>query len=150
MSGTLVFDEEAGIAYEAYNAELIRAFLILKYYTDLDILEYDNPEGRCAVHDALTSHGLWREIMDIVDADMDDVDVIAYKLGSSARRSFEEKHSLSRMLMKTFGALLGTEDLTKTVVKAEALNGKLIDMLAAVHKQPTANTGGLKLAKKGS
>ena len=46
-------------------------------------------------------------------------------------------------------ALLGTEDLTQTVAKAEALNGKLIDMLAAVQKQPTANTGGLKLAKKG-
>lgn len=149
MSGTLVFDEEAGIAYEAYNAELIRAFLILKYYTDMDLAEYDNSEGRCAVHDALASHGLWREIMEIVDLDMDDVDVIAYKLGSSARRSFEEKHSLSRMLMKTFGALLGTEDLTQTVAKAEALNGKLIDMLAAVQKQPTANTGGLKLAKKG-
>ena len=65
------------------------------------------------------------------------------------RRSFEDKRSLSRMLMKTFGALLGTEDLTQTVAKAEALNGKLIDMLAAVQKQPTANTGGLKLAKKG-
>lgn len=149
MSGTLVFDEEAGIAYEAYNAELIRAFLILKYYTDLDFAEYDNLEERCAIHDALASHGLWREIMEIVDADMDDVDVIACKLGSSARRSFEEKHSLSHMLMKTFGALLGTEDLTQTVAKAEALNGKLIDMLAAVQKQPTANTGGLKLAKKG-
>lgn len=149
MSGTLVFDEEAGIAYEAYNAELIRAFLILKYYTDLDLAEYDNPEGRCAVHDALASHGLWREIMEIVDLDMDDVDMIAYKLGSSARRSFEEKHSLSRMVMKTFGALLGSEDLPQTVAKAEALNGKLIDMLAAVQKQPTANTGGLKLAKKG-
>ena len=86
--------------------------------------------------------------MDIVDADMDDVDVIAYKLGSSARRSFEEKRSLSRMLMKTFGALLGTEDLTQTVAKAEALNSKLIDMLGAVQKQPVANTGGLKLVKK--
>lgn len=150
MSGTLVFDEEAGIAYEAYNAELIRAFLVLKYYTDLDLAEYNNPEGRCAVHDALASHGLWREIMDIVDADMDDVDVIAYKLGGSARRSFEEKRSLSRMVMKTFGALLGTEDLTQTVAKAEALNGKLIDMLAAVQKRPTANTGGLQLAKRDS
>ena len=148
MSGTLVFDEEAGIAYEAYNAELIRAFLILKYYTDLKLAEYDNPEGRCAVHDTLASHGLWREIMEIVDLDMDDVDVIAYKLGSSARRSFEEKRSLSRMLMKTFGALLGTEDLAQTVAKAESLNSKLIDMLAAVQKQPTTNTGGLKLAKK--
>ena len=143
-----MFDEETGIAYEAYNAELIRAFLILKYYTDLDLAEYDNPEGRCAVHDALASHGLWREIMDIVDADMDDVDVIAYKLGSSARRSFEEKHSLSRLVMKTFGALLGTEDLTQTIAKAETLNGKLIDMLGAVQKQPVANTGGLKLVKK--
>lgn len=145
----MVFDEEAGIAYEAYNAELIRAFLILKYYTDLDLAEYDNPEGRAAIHDALASHGLWRDIMDVVDLDMDDVDMIAFKLGSSARRSFEEKHSLSRMLMKTFGALLGTEDLTQTIAKAESLNGKLIDMLAAVQKQPTANTGGLQLAKKG-
>lgn len=145
----MVFDEEAGIAYEAYNAELIRAFLVLKYYTDLDLAEYDNPEGRATVHDALASHGLWREIMDVVDLDMDDVDMIAFKLGGSARRSFEEKHSLSRMLMKTFGALLGTEDLTQTVAKAEVLNGKLIDMLAAVQKQPTANTGGLQLAKKG-
>ena len=148
MSGTLVFDEDAGIAYEAYNAELIRAFLILRYYTDLDLTEYDNPDGRCMVHDALASHGLWREIMDVVDLDMDDVDVIAYKLGSSARRSFEEKHSLSRLVMKTFGALLGTEDLTQTIAKAETLNGKLIDMLGAVQKQPVANTGGLKLAKK--
>ena len=148
MSGTLVFDEDAGIAYEAYNAELIRAFLILRYYTDLDLTEYDNPDGRCMVHDALASHGLWREIMDVVDLDMDDVDVIAYKLGSSARRSFEEKHSLSRLVMKTFGALLGTEDLTQTIAKAETLNGKLIDMLGAVQKQLVANTGGLKLAKK--
>ena len=148
MSGTLVFDEEAGIAYEAYNAELIRAFLILRYYTELELTEYDNPEGRSAVYDALASHGLWREIMDIVDMDMDDVDVIAFKLGSSARRSFEEKHSLSRMIMKTFASLLGSEDLAQTVAKAEVLNGKLIDMLAAVQKQPAANTGGLKLAKK--
>ena len=86
--------------------------------------------------------------MDVVDLDMDDVDVIAYKLGSSARRSFEVKYSLSRMVMKTFGALLGTEDLTQTIAKAETLNGKLIDMLGAVQKQPVANTGGLKLAKK--
>ena len=145
-----MFDEDAGIAYETYNAELIRAFLILRYYTDLDLAEYDNQDGRCMVHDALASHGMWREIMDIVDADMDDVDVIAYKLGSSARRSFEEKHSLSRLVMKTFGALLGTEDLMQTIAKAETLNGKLIDMLGAVQKQPVANTGGLKLAKKDS
>lgn len=144
----MVFDEEAGIAYEAYNAELIRAFLILKYYTDLELSAYDNPEGRAAIHDALASHGLWREVMDIVDFDVDNVDMIAFKLGSSARRSFEEKHSLAHMLMKTFGALLGNEDLTQTIAKAESLNGKLIDMLVAVQKQPTANTGGLQLAKK--
>lgn len=144
----MVFDEETGIAYEAYNAELIRTFLILKYYTDLELSKYDNPDGRAAIHDALASHGLWHEVMDIVDFDVDNVDMIALKLGSSARRCFEEKHSLTHMLMKTFGTLLGNEDLTQTITKAETLNGKLIDMLAAVQKQPTANTGGLQLAKK--
>lgn len=36
----MAFDEEAGIAYEGYNAELSRAFLILRYYTDLDLTPY--------------------------------------------------------------------------------------------------------------
>ena len=51
----MVFDEAAGVAYESYNAELIRAFLILVHYTDLDLSAYDTPEGRYAAQDAVAA-----------------------------------------------------------------------------------------------
>lgn len=144
----MVFDEEAGIAYEGYNAELIRAYLILAHYTDLDLAEYDHPEGRYMVYDAVASYDLWPEIMRIVEDDMNDLDGIVARLRRSAKNRFERQHSLEYRIGRTFETLLGTEDLTKTIARAEGLNSKLIDMLGAVQKQPAANTGGLKLAKK--
>ena len=72
----MVFDEVAGVAYESYNAELIRAFLILVHYTDLDLSEYDTPEGRYAAQDAVASYGLWQKILDIVEQDVNNVDAI--------------------------------------------------------------------------
>lgn len=145
----MVFDEELGLAYEGYNAELIRAFLILVHYTDLDLTELDNPEGRYTAYDAIASHGLWNKIMAIVDEDMADVDNICMRLESSARRTFERRHSMDYRLGKTFASLLGTEDLMETVAKAEGLNTKLIDMLEAVQdKKQHSEVGGVRFAKK--
>ena len=148
----MVFDEESGIAYEGYNADLIRAFLILVHYTDLDLTDYDTPQGRYELYDMIASHGLWPEIMDIVDGDMADVDGICLKLQASARHNFERKRSLEYRFGKVFESLLGTENLAETVAKAEGLNSKLIDMLGgALQKtQPVkAGAGGMQFAKKG-
>lgn len=145
----MVFDEAAGIAYESYNANLIRAFLILVHYTDLDLAEYDTPEGRYAAYDAVSSHGLWPEIMAIVACDMDAVDDIAAKLRHSAKRCFERQHSLECQIGRTFASLLGTENLTETIAKAEGLNSKLIDALGALQKeQKSAEINGLCFSKK--
>ncbi len=145
----MVFDEELGLAYEGYNAELIRTFLILVHYTDLELTELDNPEGRCTAYDAIASHGLWDRIMCIVDEDMADVDNICMRLESSARRTFERRHSMDYRLGKIFASLLGTEDLMETVAKAEGLNTKLIDMLEAVQdKKQHSEVGGIRFAKK--
>ena len=145
----MVFDEAAGVAYESYNAEQIRAFLILVHYTDLDLSEYDTPEGRYAAQDAVASHGLWQKILDIVEQDVGDVDAIAARLRDSAKCCFERQHSLEYRLAKVFESLLGTEDLMETIAKAEDLNSKLIDMLGAMRKeQMPGNVTGLKLAKR--
>ena len=152
MSATLVFDEKLGLAFEGYNAELLRAFLILVHYTDLDIAQYDNPQGRYDVYDAIASHRLWEEIMDIVDSDMADVDDSAYKLERSAKENFERQHALSYKLGQVFESLLGTENLTETVAKAEGLNSALIDMLGALQKEkaakPTVGGSVMQFAKK--
>ena len=146
----MIFDEKIGIAFEGYNAELIRAFLILVHYTDLDTAEYDTGEGRQNLYDILATHDMWPDILGIVDEDIGDVDNICMRLEASARHNFEHTHSLQFQVLKTIQSILGTENVTETIAKAESLNSKLIDMLGALQREQTSpvKTGGLQLAKK--
>lgn len=146
----MIFDEKKGIAFEGYNADLIHAFLALVHYTDLDTSAFDTAEGRQELFDIIATHGLWEGIMEVVEDDLEDVDCISARLETSARRSFEHEHSLHFQVLKTFQSLLGTEDVTETIAKAEGLNSKLIDMLGALQREQAnpVKAGGLQLAKK--
>ena len=146
----MIFDEKKGIAFEGYNADLIHAFLVLVDYTALDTSVFDTAQGRQELFDIIATHGLWESIMEIVEDDLEDVDCISARLETSARRSFEHEHSLHFQVLKTFQSLLGTEDVTETIAKAEGLNSKLIDMLGALQREQAnpVKAGGLQLAKK--
>jgi hypothetical protein len=146
----VIFDEKKGIAFEGYNADLIHAFLVLVHYTDLDTSVFDTAQGRQELFDIIATHGLWESIMEIVEDDLEDVDCISARLETSARRSFEHEHSLHFQVLKTFQSLLGTEDVTETIAKAEGLNSKLIDMLGTLQREQAnpVKAGGLQLAKK--
>ena len=146
----MIFDEKKGIAFEGYNADLIHAFLVLVHYTDLDTSVFDTAQGRQELFDIIATHGLWESIMEIVEDDLEDVDCISARLETSARRSFEHEHSLHFQVLKTFQSLLGTEDVTETIAKAEGLNSRLIDMLGALQREQAnpVKAGGLQLAKK--
>ena len=146
----MIFDEKKGIAFEGYNADLIHAFLVLVDYTDLDTSAFDTAEGRQELFDIIATHGLWEGIMEVVEDDLEDVDCISARLETSARRSFEHEHSLHFQVLKTFQSLLGTEDVTETIAKAEGLNSKLIDMLGTLQREQAnpVKAGGLQLAKK--
>ena len=146
----MIFDEKIGIAFEGYNAELIRSFLILVHYTDLGTAKYDTGEGRQTLYDILATHDMWADILGIVDEDIADVDNICMRLESSARRNFEHTHSLQYQVLKTIQSILGTEDVTETIAKAESLNSKLINMLGALQREQASpvKAGGLQLAKK--
>lgn len=146
----MIFDEKKGIAFEGYNADLIHAFLVLVHYTDLDTSAFDTAEGRQELFDIIATHGLWEGIMEVVEDDLEDVDCISARLETSARRGFEHEHSLHFQVLKTFQSLLGTEDVTETIAKAEGLNSKLIDMLGALQREQAnpVKAGGLQLAKK--
>ena len=146
----MIFDEKKGIAFEGYNADLIHAFLVLVHYTDLDTSVFDTAQGRQELFDIIATHGLWESIMEVVEDDLEDVDCISARLETSARRSFEHEHSLHFQALKTFQSLLGTEDVTETIAKAESLNSKLIDMLGALQREQASpvKTGGLQMAKR--
>lgn len=147
ISAIVIFDEKKGIAFEGYNADLIRAFMILVHYTDLDTASYDTVEGRQTLYDIIS---LWPEILAVIEDDLEDVDSITMRLEHSARRNFEQTHSLQYQVLKTFQSLLGTEDVTETIAKAEGLNAKLIDMLGALQREQAnpVKAGSLQFAKK--
>ena len=142
MGASTVFDEKRGVAYTGYNADLIRAFLILVHYTDLNTAEYDTPEGHYTLYDIIATHDLWPAILKIVQDDMTLVDMISMQLSTSARHGFEREHSLEYQT-----SLLGTEDIAATIAKAEGLNTKLIELLGAVQKSPVP-VSPLQFAKK--
>ena len=148
MGAVMVFNEESGIAYEGYNAELLRAFLILVYYTDLDLADYDTMEGRQLVYDALSSHGLWDNILQIVNEDMRVVAAICTQLTEASKRNFEHKQTMEYKLRKVFDSLLGTENLVETIAKAEGLNSKLIDLMGAMQTKKPAAVSGMRFDKK--
>ena len=148
MGAVMVFDEESGIAYEGYNAELMRAFLILVYYTDLDLADYDTMEGRQLVYDALSTHGLWDNILQIVNEDMRVVAAICTQLMEASKRNFEHKYTMEYKLRKVFDSLLGTENLVETIAKAEGLNSKLIDLMGAMQTKKPAAVSGMRFDKK--
>lgn len=148
MGAVMVFDEESGVAYEGYNAELMRAFLILVYYTDLDLADYDTQEGRQLIYDVLASNKLWDKILGIVSEDMQVVTSICMQLEQASRRNFERKQSMDYKLGKVFESLLGTENLVETIAKAEGLNSKLIDLLGAMQTKKPAAVSGMRFDKK--
>ena len=148
MGAVMVFDEESGVAYEGYNAELMRAFLILVYYTDLDLADYDTQEGRQLIYDVLASNKLWDKILGIVGEDMQVVASICMQLEEASRRNFERKQSMDYKLGKVFESLLGTENLVETIAKAEGLNSKLIDLLGAMQTKKPAAVSGMRFDKK--
>ena len=144
----MVFDEELGIAYESYIAEIMRLFLILSRYSDLDLTVYDSPEGRYALYDLLSTYGILKELTDFVEEDMRIVDCMAFRMQNAARRKFEYEQSLIYKLNRSLGDLLGAENLMESIAKAEGLNEKLIEMLGMAQEKKATEFGGLKLAKK--
>lgn len=139
----LVFDEDAGLVYEGYNRDLAELMCILKWYTDVELGAYATEEGRYLLSDIMESHGTMTQIREIAGEDLAKVQGIYADLKTAARRTFEQKHGLSHLIRSTLGAILGGEDITKTVAHAQDINASLIDMLGALNREKAGGEGKL-------
>ncbi|MDO4549387.1 MAG: hypothetical protein Q4D04_14955 [Clostridia bacterium] len=150
--GMLVFDEESGLAYEGYNSETMRVMCVMNHYTDLDVSDYDTADGRYALHDILESTGALKQILELVEDDLLEVESIYHSLRVAAQRTFEHTHSLKYMAQKSLGGLLTGEDITESIAKASAINNKMVEMLGALGREKAAkpSIGGnvMQFAKK--
>lgn len=148
----LVFDEDTGVVYEGYTYELVRVVLMMRYYTDFDMDLYEGEEGWYQLHDLLESHGVLDSLNEVLAPDMWEVEKIYRHIKDAAAATFEKEHSLAHKVMKSFGSLLGTDDLMTSIAHAGTINSSMIEMLGALQKPQTpgqmARAGTIPFAKR--
>lgn len=108
--------------------------LMMRYYTDFDLSEFDGEEGWYQLHDILESHGALEHLYGFLVTDIAKVQRIYETLKTSASKSFEHTHSLNFLARKSFGSLLSTEDITETIAKASDVNNTMVDLMDAFVK----------------
>ena len=134
---TVVSNEDLGICYDVGNA-FVRLFLIVKYYTDIDVTDVPMED----VYDYLVNMNAAVELERIVADDFAYTYDIYAELSGAVRALFEAEHSLSQLAKNILGGKLDLQN-----EETRELIEKLIDMQAAYNKEQDKNNV-LQFAKK--
>jgi hypothetical protein len=140
---SLVFEENLGVCYEGYTHETALVFLVMRYYTDFQLDEYDDSESWYMLYDILESHGVLDMLYGFLLEDIQKVLKVYEKIKEAAKSTYERDHSLSYLVRKTFGSILSTEDITETIAKSGEVTNTMIQLMGAFNQlQPTTNPKG--------
>ena len=136
-----VICDPVGCAYLSYEFDLIRMFLIVEYYTNIDTSDWDTEEGQQALFDYMTRSGdslMSRyEKMCKSDAfcrDMDIVDSIFYTMSESLKHKHEYTSTLSYRFGKAFESILTDKDIAKALAENNEVSEKMFELFAAYNK----------------
>ena len=129
-----VFDEELGWAYDSPLRNAIEHFIKLKYYTGLDMSQYEDYDGLCQMMDDIGEHPI-KDVLEFIHDDWDELYDMAYDMQLNVERAYEKQHSLEHQIKTSFGFLFDGKDLTQTLAEAREVNEQMIDHLGALAKQ---------------
>lgn len=124
-SMALMFDADVGFACIGHGEKMAKAYLIVKYFTDLDI-EGCTPEE---VFDYVTATELLEKIESAVDNAMWRVEDIYYLMCRTLVDKFMKENSVEGLLKKTFGFLLTGEDITESLAKSEGIANRMVEVM---------------------
>lgn len=137
---TFAVNEETSVVYIAYNQDLVKTFLTVKYYTNIDVSDYDKNDRWHEVYDYVLFNGLLDDINTVVQKDMDLIQSIYYRMYSVMDETERVANSLSHKIKKSFSSILTDEDITETLAKSEIINEKMIDMLGVFRSHEKEQT----------
>ena len=120
----IVCDDKNGVVYERYDADAIKTYLFVKYFTDYPITGEEDTQ--------------WKyDLVNSFEAQDNDVDWIipsyvhnAYNaIYEAIEKRFTAQHSLSRSVLGVFQSILGDEDITKTIAESRTVSENLLDLM---------------------
>lgn len=148
-------DEEAGVCYEKYIADVIECFFILKYYTDLELGDYELGYAK-KVFDWFTNnnHDLC-ELCEVTGYQCE-VEPIVERLKDGVKAHITGMNSIRMQIRKLIDSIYGNQGLIDELAKSTELNEEMISLLGSGMKmlenkkkgQAGRRTDGLNFAKK--
>lgn len=137
-----VICDPSGCAYMSYKYDLIRMFLIVEYYTNVDISDWNTEDGQQAIFDYMTRSGdspMSRyEKMCENEAFCHDLDLVEniFSLMSEAMM-YKHEHSstLSYKLGKAFESFIDDGNILKSLEEKNEINEKMLDLFSAYNEK---------------
>lgn len=131
----VVLDEKSGIAYKNYHESVVCAFLLAKYYTNIDVTDSDSEEGIELIYDYLVMNDLLNCVYEIVCDDFKHVKELYDALWISASETYNMENTIGNKLCKAFASVLNGEDITKQIAESYQVSEKMIDILGSYREK---------------
>lgn len=134
-SQVCVIDEGKGIAFETYDVEALRLYMMLKWYTNIDVSEYDFDMGK--LHDLMKDYEL--AIINICGRDLDIAENMMRRYTYKTIEIYNQQNSLAQKIKTSFAGILTGEDLVSAIAESRTVNEELITLFSKVQKQDELN-----------
>ena len=136
-------DDELGVCFRMMNETEVKTYLLVKYYTDIDVSDIQDMDGFRKLHDYCRVSGLLETIHVFISIEEQwDIDNMEKIYWEAIRKLYETEHSLGNTVKR----LLKTDPNVNNEETRELIE-KLIDMKGAL-KEKEAQSNVLQFGKK--
>lgn len=130
LSSTLITDDN-GFAFSSYYDEPVMFYLILKYYTDIDL---DNGFSVGSIYDYAIKYSMIDSIKAMCGKDLQATERMCNKMINTAIDSWKHDHSIGSLLSKATD-----EKLLKEISESKVMTDEMIKMINGRKKATEEN-----------
>lgn len=123
-----VIDTDAQVAYESNEQSKAMNYLKLKYYSNIDVDAQEDPMSYASDIIGFLGDNVFK------GTNVFDATALAEWFMVNTIEIYNRYHSLSTKILKSFGAILNSEDLMKEIVESRAVSEKVLDAMQTMNE----------------
>lgn len=112
-----------------------RELLMVKYYTNIDMDDYQDEESRKRLYDYLTGKGIIDEIYKAITPDEHLVTLMADNMLSAVKEVYNQRNSISFVIRDMFMRMMDNEENADVLAKAQSTTKTMMDMYQALQEK---------------
>lgn len=112
-----------------------REMLMVKYYTNIDMDDYQDEESRKRLYDYLTGKGIIDEIYKAIMPDEHLVTLMADNMLSAVKEVYNQRNSISFVIRDAFMKMMDNEENADALAKAQSTTKTMMDMYQALQEK---------------